>query len=84
MVDRLDFDRTYDDPVVAAVHENRHRILARFGNDIEAYTAFVAKRRIPGAKYVATASVPEAGLDYSAFASISEGSGVLVACEPGG
>ena len=41
MVDRLDFDRTYDDPVVAAVHENRHRILARFGNDIEAYTAFV-------------------------------------------
>lgn len=54
MSERLEIDRTYDDSIVAGIHETRHKILARFGNDIEAYMAFVASRRIPGVKYVDT------------------------------
>lgn len=46
------FDRIYSDPIVAEIHETRRKILARFGNDIDAYMTFVANRRIPGAKYV--------------------------------
>ena len=74
-------DRTYDDPVVAEIHKNRHRILARFGNDIDAYMAFAAKRRIPGAKYVDIESGEKAEFTYPSLVSIPADTGVLCACE---
>jgi len=44
----------YNDPIVEKLHETRHAILMRHGNDISAYVAAVSERRIPGVRYVAT------------------------------
>ncbi len=81
MSDRLDNDKSYDDPIVSAIHETRRKILARFGNDIEAYVTYVANRRIPGARYVDTRSDSKPGFSYSSVIA-PEGAGVLFACEP--
>lgn len=83
MSDRLDFDMTYDDPIVAEIHENRRRILARFGNDIDTYMAFVASRRIPGVKYVDIRNNAQTDFVYPSLPSVPADSSLPCACESG-
>lgn len=79
MSDNHDIDRTYDDPVVKELHETRHKIMARFGNDLGALFDFLHSHPVPGAKYVDAGN--KSGFSYSSVVS-PEGAGVLFACEP--
>ena len=47
---------TYNDPIVRKLHETRHAILERHGNDFDAYANSVSKRHIPGVRYVVAGS----------------------------
>ena len=75
-----DIDRTYDDPVVKNLHETRHRIMARFGDNLSALFDFLQSHPVPGAKYVNPGSA-KSGFSYSSVLP-PDGTGVLVACEP--
>lgn len=79
MSENPDIDRTYDDPVVKELHETRHKIMARFGNDLGAFFDFLRAHPVPGAKYVAPGN--KSGFSYSSVVA-PEGTGVLFASEP--
>ena len=82
MSSKLDFERTYDDPIIDEIHENRRVILSRFGNDIDAYMTFVANRRIPGARYVDARGGARPESDHLPFTYPPVGTpGILCACE---
>lgn len=82
MSSKLDVDRTYDDPIVDEIHETRRAILARFGNDIDAYMTFVANRRIPGARYVDARGGTRQEADHPPFTYPPiDTPGILCACD---
>ena len=81
MSESREIDRTYDDPIVKDLHETRHKIMARFGNDLRAYFDYLQSHPVPGAKYVNAGSTARPGVAYSSMVS-PEGTGVLLACEP--
>ena len=80
MSEVLEFDTVYDDQVVKEIHDRRRQILANYGNDIEAYMASVAHRRIPGVKYVNVMDDRSEGLTNQYHGCLAEVEGRLPLC----